>query len=95
MIIAGGENSKQVAKKSWFPLPLVWHSSGFDWLEWTDTDEVFFKNILADVQSGLHKPKAHDDWRTSLRGTKESRSTITNNTACSKAFLAQKFSLAD
>ncbi|KAJ3552539.1 hypothetical protein NP233_g12858 [Leucocoprinus birnbaumii] len=64
---------EQAVKKSWYPFPWMFESSGEDIMRWTEhTDGLWnkhFKAILRDdVHQSLRDPITVDKWRDKLRG---------------------------
>ncbi|KAJ3507735.1 hypothetical protein NLJ89_g6134 [Agrocybe chaxingu] len=80
MYTGRGEQTKVV---SWFPYPEDWKGSGYDWMEWTERDEWWFKRHLTLIrnpgQETPRTPMTRQEWRAAIRGIGKSRRVVLMN----------------
>ncbi|CAA7265527.1 unnamed protein product [Cyclocybe aegerita] len=78
---------EQTTTVSWFPPPDVWDKQGYGWPGWTETNEEFFQQWIADIRKGNAKPLSRQNWWRKVRSIKNTRSMLKNNRERAKAYV--------
>ncbi|KAK7025403.1 hypothetical protein VNI00_016040 [Paramarasmius palmivorus] len=64
-------NSSQLARKSWWPQPQAWSTSGLNTGYWSMAAERWFQNHEAKIKEGTAQPYTNAEWKKQLKFTKE------------------------
>ncbi|CAA7261107.1 unnamed protein product [Cyclocybe aegerita] len=78
---------EQTTTVSWFPPPDVWDKQGYGWPGWTETNEEFFQQWIADIRKGNAKPLSRQNWWRKVHSIKNTRSMLKNNRERAKAYV--------
>ncbi|CAA7258489.1 unnamed protein product [Cyclocybe aegerita] len=78
---------EQKTTVSWFPPPDIWEKQGYGWPGWTEFDEGFFQQWMADIREGKAKPLSRQDWGRKVHGIKNTRMMLKNNRERAKAYV--------
>jgi len=55
---------------SWFPLPNIWESSGYNVGQWTEECERWFQDHISKIHRGEFQPLSSGQWRAQIRATR-------------------------
>ncbi|CAA7258811.1 unnamed protein product [Cyclocybe aegerita] len=78
---------EQTTTVSWFPPPDIWDKQGYGWPGWTETNEEFFQQWIADIRKGNAKPLSRQNWWRKVHSIKNTRSMLKNNRERAKAYV--------
>ncbi|CAA7271428.1 unnamed protein product [Cyclocybe aegerita] len=80
-------HGEQTTTVSWFPPPDIWDKQGYGWPGWTETNEEFFQQWIADIRKGNAKPLSRQNWWRKVHSIKNTRSMLKNNRERAKAYV--------